>query len=127
MPRTVGGAPVFVPRTTNFPDHVLRYWQVDPATITRAGGGLPWNHLRWQPANGSFLIAWSDRPSGDPPIGTMYWITDGAPVPVRNLVTCPNGGQPAPWVDITTVTRAGTGGVWNHLAATPTPAPTPPC
>ncbi|MEO7746644.1 MAG: hypothetical protein ABIV05_10515 [Actinomycetota bacterium] len=120
-----GGAPVYVPSTNNFPEPVDQI-VVDPTTVTRAGGRAPFDHLRARPADGTFLLAFHDADvqTLDFPT-TVYWVRGGAAIPVVGNRPC-SGGEPA-WIDRIAVDKAGTGGVWNHLAKPPVPAPTPPC
>ena len=120
-----GGAPVYVPSTDNFPEP-LEQIPVDPTTVTRAGGRAPFDHLRARPVDGTLLLAFHDADvqTLDFPT-TVYWVRGGSAIPVEGNRPCP-GGQPA-WIDRIAVDRAGTGGIWNHLAKPPVPAPTPPC
>jgi hypothetical protein len=124
--RIAGGAPIYLPSLANLPEVDLRI-RISLATIDRAGSGTFYNHLRAQPADGTFLfgINGSTGSPGIPtPTGNMYWTSGGAAIPVTNAANCPPGA-----VDIqdASVVKAGQGGRYNHLAPLPAHPPTPPC
>jgi len=95
------------------------------AVRVRAGGRAPFDHLRAQPADGTYLAAFHDANTQmlEFPV-TTYWVSGGAAIPIVGNKPCPPG-QTA-YIDKIAVDKAGTGGVWNHLAKPPVPAPTPP-
>lgn len=122
-----GGAPVFIPPHYNLPWVEERYL-VDPVALARAGSGGPFDHLRFRPADGTFLSAYHDWKSGtlDYP-HELYWVSGGSAIPVRDEAACVRGRDWGVAIDRLAIDNAGTGGVWNHLAPTPVPAPAPPC
>jgi len=123
-----GGAPIYVPYLNNFPEAPLDYNAVDPVAIARAGSGGPFNHLRARPADGTFLYAYHDANVQmlDFP-HALYWVSGGAAIPVTNEKACPTVLPGEAQIDRVAVDNAATGGVWDHLAKPPVPAPTPPC
>jgi hypothetical protein len=103
--RIAGGAPVYVsnwsavggPQTTV---------DIDPAAVDRAGSGWTFDHLRFFPADGTFVRVMSN--------GNVYRIAGGAPLFVAGW-TALGGAQPSTDVDPAAISRSGTGGFYAHL------------
>ncbi|MDQ1248407.1 MAG: hypothetical protein QG597_2779, partial [Actinomycetota bacterium] len=113
--RVAGGAPVYVSSWAPF-GGVRPTVVVDGAVIDRAGSGGVFDHLRYRPADGTGLLAEPGR--------RIYRIVRGAPI--SQGILAPGvvaGGLLVVNQDV--VSKAGTGGRFNHLAAPPIPTPTP--
>lgn len=103
--RTAGGAPIFLTRTGAVPDASTPVL-VDPTTIANGGKAGKWRHLRYVPANGTFLVGTAS--------GSVYRVSGG--VPQRITSWAPYGGrQPFTYVDQVAIDRAGRPAPWNHL------------
>jgi outer membrane protein OmpA-like peptidoglycan-associated protein len=83
-------------------------YQIDPADITNADQGAPWNHLHIYPASGSFVSA----------SGFVFEIVGGAPLYVSNWAAV-GGAQPTYQIDPADITNADQSMPWNHLHAYP--------
>lgn len=103
--RIAGGAPVYVSTWSAFGGGQPRI-AVDPAAIERAGTGAPYDHLRYYPADNTFL-----RGTGT---GAVYRIAGGAPVYV-SVWSAFDGVQPTVDVDEAAIDRAGSGSFYGHL------------
>ena len=126
-----GGAPVYVPTTKNMPEGITNSVRVDARSVDLAGGPAPYDRLRARPADGHFLIGWISfdvqRLQGE---STTYWTAGGAAIPVKNAdncVTVPGYRQLLAATDNSAIVKAGTGGVYDHLAAEPNDPPATPC
>ena len=97
--RIAGGAPLFVP-TWSIYGGAQRVTVLDPIAINHSGAGGVYSHLGFRPTDGTQLRAL--------PTGTQYVVRGG--------VARSAGVAHPTYVDQQTITRAGTGGVWNHLA-----------
>ncbi|MTD13486.1 hypothetical protein GIS00_05955 [Nakamurella sp. YIM 132087] len=103
--RVAGGAPLYVSSWAEL-GGVRPATQIDPVAVSRAGIGGDWNHLRFHPADGTFLQA---RPSG-----TIVVVNGGAARYVPSWE--PYGGvQPVVAINQRTIELAGTGGAYDHL------------
>lgn len=103
--RVAGGAPLYVSTWSAF-GGPQPYVDVDQAAIDNAGAGGAWNHLRFLPADGTFIIGGQT--------GRVYEVRGGAPYYVPSWD--PYGGpRPTVSVDQAAIDNAGTGGLWNHL------------
>jgi VCBS repeat-containing protein len=105
-----GGAPIIV---TNW-DNVgggRPVTAVDIAAIENAGAGGLWNHLSYQPIDGTYLRGYTT--------GKFYRVSAGTPLLESTA--------PSTYVDVDQVAldNAGTGGYYNHLNA-PAPVNTAP-
>jgi outer membrane protein OmpA-like peptidoglycan-associated protein len=103
----VGGAPLYVSNWAAVGGAQPTY-QIDPADITNADQGAPWNHLHAYPSNGSFVSA----------SGFVYVIAGGAPLYVSNWAAV-GGAQPTYQIDPADITNADQANPWNHLHAVP--------
>lgn len=102
-----GGAPVYIGDPGMLPGHVVV--GVDDAAIDNAGGAIPWQHLAWSPADGTY-IAGVHR-------GEVYVVAGRAPIYISNPAMLP--GHVVIGVDDSAVDNAGAGAVWNHLSFRP--------
>jgi len=97
--RMAGGAPLFVATWSTYggaqPVTVL-----DRVAVDHAGVGGVYSHLGFRPADGTELRAI--------PTSNQYVVRGG--------VARSAGVRSPTYIDQQTITRAGTGGVWNHLA-----------
>ena len=107
--RIAGGAPVYVSTWSAFGGGQPRI-AVDPAAIERAGTGAPYDHLRYYPADNTFL-----RGTGT---GAVYRIAGGAPVYV-SVWSAFDGVQPTVDVDEAAIDRADSGSFYGHLRYRP--------
>ena len=114
--RITGGAPVHVTDWSRVGAPPASATMVDLAAILHAGEGGVWNHLRPIPADGTLI--WGSAP-GQPLHGSAYRITGGAPVAVTDWGRIGAAPGTAQVVDLAAIVNAGTGGVWDHLRATP--------
>ncbi|MEU7784296.1 CHAP domain-containing protein [Amycolatopsis sp. NPDC049159] len=107
--RITGGAPVYVSAWSAFggtqPTTV-----VDQAALDNGDAGSVWNHLRYQPADGTFVNGGQT--------GQVYRITGGAPLYVSTWSAF-GGNQPYTTIDQGAIENASAGGVWNHLRYRP--------
>ncbi len=126
-----GGAPVYVPTTKNMAEGFLDMVRVDARAIELAGGPAPYDRLRAQPADGHFLIgAISFDVQHLQGESKTYWTAGGAAIPVRNDADCasvPGFATSRADTDDSAIQKAGTGGVYNHLAPVPADPPATPC
>lgn len=108
--RIAGGAPIHVSswQAVGGPKPVVN---IDGAAIARAGTGGRFNHLRQQPADGTFIR--------DTTNGAVYRVAGGAPIHVSTWSVFPPG-QTCTDIDGAAIARAGSGGVWSHVARRPT-------
>ena len=113
--RIAGGAPIYVSSYAHIggdPGTVA----VDLSAIHNAGGGAPWHHLRYRPAEGTLISGWAP---GHPEHGSVYRIAGGAPIYVSSFAHI--GGDPGTaGVDLAAIHNAGGGGRWSHLNWFPT-------
>ena len=107
--RIAGGAPIYVSSWSVFGGS-QPLTTIDAAAVDHAGAGSVWNHLRQQPADGTF-VATSPR-------GEVYRIAGGAPIYVSSWSVF-GGSQPLTTIDAAAVDHAGAGSVWNHLRQQP--------
>jgi hypothetical protein len=101
-----GGAPLHVANWTQAcADRPATF--VDTAALDNAGIGGIWNHVRYRPADGTFI---RDGQSDD-----AYRVVGGAPIYVSSWSVF--GGAPPPAVDVdgSAIAAAGSGGPYNHL------------
>jgi hypothetical protein len=105
--RVVGGAPVYVSSWAAVGGH-QHPTVVDPAAVNLAGRGGVWDHLRQQPADGTFIRAG----------GSTYRFAGGAPLRVSSWATV-GGYRPATVIDPAALSHAGRGGVWDHVRQHP--------
>lgn len=99
-----GGAPVYISSWAAI--GTKPFVEVDSAAISRAGTGTYFNHLRVQPADGTYIRT---RASG-----AVYRMAGGAPLYVASWA--PLGGpQPVVDVDPAAVAHGGQTGNWIHL------------
>jgi murein DD-endopeptidase MepM/ murein hydrolase activator NlpD len=105
--RMVGGAPIPVSNWANVggPFPVVK---IDPIAVQQTDGGVPWDHMRTYPADGSFVDAG----------GTVFRIVGGAPIAVSTWAVY-GGAQPVVRIDPVAIANAGIGGLWNHLRQYP--------
>ncbi len=101
--RIAGGAPVYVANFATLGKGYGRTY-IDPAAVSRASTGGPFSHLRIYPADGTFVVAGS----------TTYRIAGGAPLYVPDFSSL-GAGYGRTYIDPVAVSRAGTGGQFNHL------------
>jgi hypothetical protein len=103
--RVAGGAPIYV-SSWSAVGGFQAYVDIDSAAINMAGSGGIWNHLRYYPADGTFI--------GANPPGAIYRVEGGTP---RYVPSWSPYGGPQSYVDVDSaaVTNAGAGGFWNHL------------
>ncbi len=103
--RIAGGAPLYV-ANWNLIGGARPTVAVDPAAIAHGGQGGYWAHLKFYPADGSFIEG--------APGGKIYRVVGGKASYVSSWAAY---GGPHPSVLITQVTidRAGTGGYYAHL------------
>jgi hypothetical protein len=106
-----GGAPTYVPDVEDIGGARASVF-VDPAAINSAGSGGDFNHLSFQPADGTIIESFDT--------GHVYQVTGGVPV-----LDC-SAAQTSLYVDQEALTKAGTGGFYQHLNPLPSPPP-PPC
>jgi hypothetical protein len=107
--RIVGGAPVYVSTWAAF-GGARATTGVDQNAIDSAGSGGVWNHVRYRPADGTFVLG-AQR-------GEVYRFAGGAPVYVSTWAAF-GGVQPTMTVDQAAIDKAGSGGVWNHVSYRP--------
>ena len=107
--RVAGGAPVYVSTWGAFGGS-HRTIDIDPAAVRRAGSGGVYNHLRYLPADGTFLRGTRT--------GAVFRVAGGAPVYVSSWGAF-GRAQPTIDVDLAALDRAGSGGVYNHLRYRP--------
>jgi hypothetical protein len=110
---TAGGAPVYVSKSA-LAQHVYDNYVPAPYDERWAsrGGEFPFDHLRYVPADGTFLNAFTS--------GMVYRVQDG--VPVRVLSWADHGGvQPYTSVDDEAIARAGDPAPYDHLLAADQP------
>ena len=107
--RIAGGAPLRIGNWDSV-GGTHPYTTIDPAAITKAGTGITWNQLRVRPRDGTFVRAG----------GVVYRIAGGAPLRVGNWDSV-GGTHPYTTIDPAAITKAGTGGSFNHLSAKPAP------
>jgi len=103
--RMAGGAPLYVAALAPL-DGVKVPVKVDVQAINHGGQAGHWAHLRFYPADGTFLTCM--------PAGRVYRVSGGHASYVRSWA--PYGGtRPSVRINQITVDRAGSGGVFNHL------------
>ena len=113
--RIAGGAPLYVSSFAHIGGDTGTIG-VDLSAIHNAGGGSPWNHLRYRPAEGTFI---SGQAPGHPEHGSVYTIAGGAPIYVSSFANV--GGNPGTVpVDLAAIHNAGSAGRWSHLNWFPT-------
>jgi surface antigen len=107
--RFAGGSPLYVSTWSAFggPQPTVA---VDQAAIDNAGTGDVWNHARYLPADGTFIVGTAR--------GEVYRFAGGAPIYVSTWDRF-GGPQPTVAVDQAAVDNAGAGGVWNHARYLP--------
>ncbi len=106
--RVAGGAPIYVSSWAVYGGEQSTL-AIDSAAIDNAGAAGRWKHLRALPIEGTFIRSTD---------GAVYRVAGGAPIRVSTWN--PFGGRkPTTIVDPAAVSRAGSGGVWNHLRAVP--------
>jgi hypothetical protein len=110
--RMAGGAPIYVSTWSAFGGSQPTV-SVDVAAIDNAGKGGVWNHLRYTPTDGTFIRGGQS--------GRVYRV-DIAGV-VHHVTAWSAVGGPRPFTDVdqAAIDRAGTGGIWNHLAGIGSP------
>ena len=101
--RIAGGAPIYV-STWSAVGGAQPTVAIDHAAIDNADGGVPWNHLRKYPVDGTFVAA----------AGYVYRIAGGAPLYVSSW-TAVGGEKPVVVVDHAAIDRADGPKPWNHL------------
>ncbi len=103
-----GGAPIYVPDIEDIggarPSVI-----VDETAIDGAGSGGDWLHLSMLPASGTLIESFDT--------GSVYQIQAGVPVLDCAVKTAPT------LVAQDALTKAGTGGFFNHLKPLPSPPP----
>ncbi|WP_053720223.1 CHAP domain-containing protein [Saccharothrix sp. NRRL B-16348] len=107
--RFAGGAPVYVSTWDRFggPQTTVA---VDQAALDNAGAGSVWNHARYHPADGTFVVGTAR--------GEVYRFAGGAPLYVSAWDRF-GGPQPTVGVDDAALDNAGAGSVWNHIRSHP--------
>jgi hypothetical protein len=105
--RVAGGAPIYVSSWSAVGGHHAAT-VIDPAAVSNAGRGGVWDHLRQQPADGTFLAAG----------GYVYRVAGGAPLYVTSWSPL-GGSHPTTVIDPAAVGHAGRPGVWSHLRQVP--------
>jgi hypothetical protein len=118
---TAAGAPIYLATPGLLDESANILYRVNEQAIDLAGTAPAYDHLLFQPPDGTFLYGITSTTS------TGYWVHAGAAVPVTDVNACIAAGHGFISVDNRAVVRAGTGGVWNHLSALPAHPPTPPC
>jgi len=113
--RIAGGAPLYVSSFAHIGGDTGTIG-VDLSAIHNAGGGSPWNHLRYRPAEGTFI---SGQAPGHPEHGSVYTIAGGAPIYVSSFANV-GGNQGTVPVDLAAIHNAGSAGRWSHLNWFPT-------
>ena len=78
---------------------------VDQAALDNAGGGMPWNHGREYPADGTFVTTST---------GQIYRALGERAQHVSNWKSV-GGRKHSVEIDQAAIDHAGAGGVWNHL------------
>jgi lysozyme len=108
--RIAGGAPVYISNWAPI-GGVQPCVTVNDATVANAGQAGFWSHLRFRPAEGTFL---NTLPSG----GVYRVNSSGAPVYVPSWNPYLVNGALPPYVNVNdaTVANAGQAGFWAHLA-----------
>ncbi|RLK60180.1 hypothetical protein [Actinokineospora cianjurensis] len=103
--RIAGGAPVYVSTWTAFggPQPTT---DVDQVAIQNAGRGGKWNHIRYNPADQTFVRGTAT--------GQVYTFAGGAPIYVSNWAAV-GGERPAVNVDQAALDNAGSGGPYDHV------------
>jgi hypothetical protein len=103
--RLVGGAPLYVSTWSAY-GGAQPTIAVDQAALDNASAGSVWNHVAYQPADGTFVHGSQT--------GQVYRFAGGAPVYVSTWSAF--GGQhPTIAVDQAALDNAGAGSIWNHL------------
>jgi hypothetical protein len=107
-----GGAPLYIstPSVLDTISDGLRAAKLDEADIVQGGKNAPWNHLRYRPADGTFLAALVPGQEDTP----VYEVTNGIPVRV-NKWSDVGGVQPFTYVDNQAIANAGGNPPWDHL------------
>jgi len=105
-----GGAPIYVPYLEDI-GGARGFVTVDQAAIDKAGSGGDWNHMSFQPANGTIIESFNT--------GKVYQVLAGVPT-----LDC-SASQTFLYIDQFALDKAGTGGFYNHLKPLPKPAPAP--
>jgi hypothetical protein len=103
--RIAGGAPLYVSTWSAFGGQQPTV-SVDAADLDNAGAGGIWNHLRYTPADGTFLVGAQTGRVYRTSAGFAYYVSSWSQV---------GGQQPTLSVDQADMDNAGAGGVWNHL------------
>ncbi len=103
--RVAGGAPIYVSSWKPFGGSKPSL-AIDPAAIVHAGGAGAWSHLRQVPVDNTYI-----QGAGQP---SIYRVISGIP---RHVTSWASVGGPKPFtpVDPAAISKAGTGGNWNHL------------
>ena len=109
MYRVAGGAPTYIASFRGLGAGSPAI-EIDPAAIDSAGSGGRYDHLRYFPADGTFIRGAKD--------GAVYRIAGGAPTYVSTWSAF-GGGQPTTDIDTAAIDLAGTGGYYNHLRDRP--------
>ncbi len=103
--RMAGGAPIYVPSWTAFggakPTIV-----VDASVVSHASRPGVWAHMRTYPANSTYI-----KPAGST---VIYRVMSGVARPF-STVAAPRGVKSYVIVHPLAITKAGTGGFYNHL------------
>jgi len=106
--RVAGGAPVYVSTWAAFGGE-QPVVNIDSAAIDQAGGGF-YSHLRYYPAEGTFVRGTST--------GAVFRIAGGAPIYVTTWAAF-GGEQPLTNVDYAALANAGGAGNYRHLRLAP--------
>ncbi len=114
-----GGAPIPITDWTHLggpapstPPAGVNPVTVDETALDNAGSGGPFNHVRQAPADGTIMAGNADKING------IFVVAGGAPIYVSNFEDI-GGARGSANVDQTAINQAGSGGVFNHLNATP--------
>lgn len=82
---------------------------IDQAAVDNAGGGVPWDHLRLYPADGTVL---------DSSSGRVFIAAGGAALYLSNWGAI-GGPKPGVGIDQAAIDNAGSPSPWNHLRPYP--------
>jgi hypothetical protein len=107
-----GGAPLYIatPAVLDTISDGLGPAKIDEQAIQHGGEASPWNHLRYVPADETFLAALTAGQQATP----VYQVTNGIPARVYDWDDV-GGLKPFTYVDELAISNRGTAAPWNHL------------
>ena len=103
--RFAGGAPIYVSRWANVGGLKPVIW-IDGRAIRYAGRGGEWNHVRWYPADNTYLVVYGH--------GAVFRVVAGRAGYLSSWDSV-GGVKRTVAVDRVAIERAGDGGAYNHL------------